>query len=297
MRGAHSGDTHFNREVAQLFRDFASLLRQQDGNPFRVNAYLRAAGTLESLERDVRGILREEGTDGLISLPAIGSGLASSIEEIARTGRFSQLDRCRGAADPAALFSSVPGIGEALSRRIHERLHLDTLEALEAAAYDGRLETVPGIGERRIAAVRAGIASLLGHASRRPRESRERPPVRVLLDVDAEYRARVARGALPMLTPRRFNPDRKAWLPILHTQRARWHFTALFSNTARAHELDRTRDWVVVYFYDDSHREGQCTVVTESQGAQRGRRVVRGREPECQEAYESGYSPPRGHKG
>jgi hypothetical protein len=31
-------------------------------------------------------------------------------------------------------------------------------------------------------------------------------------------------------------------------RRGAWHFTALFSNTARAHELRRTRDWVVLYF-------------------------------------------------
>lgn len=55
----------------------------------------------------------------------------------------------------------------------------------------------------------------------------------------------------------------------------------MFSNTAQAHRLDRTGDWVVIYFHDHHGAEGQCTVVTEHQGALRGRRVVRGREPEC----------------
>jgi len=59
----------------------------------------------------------------------------------------------------------------------------------------------------------------------------------------------------------------------------------LFSNTARAHDLGRTRDWVVVYFYDEHHREGQCTVVTETRGALIGKRVVRGREDECRVLY------------
>jgi hypothetical protein len=55
----------------------------------------------------------------------------------------------------------------------------------------------------------------------------------------------------------------------------------LFSNTARAHDLGRTHDWVVIYFYDDDHRESQCTVVTETHGPMTGKRVVRGREAEC----------------
>ena len=75
-------------------------------------------------------------------------------------------------------------------------------------------------------------------------------------------------------------PEGKAWLPILHAEREGWHFTALFSNTARAHELGRTDDWVVIYFYDDDHQEGQCTVVTEIRGPREGERVVRGREDE-----------------
>jgi hypothetical protein len=77
-------------------------------------------------------------------------------------------------------------------------------------------------------------------------------------------------------------PDqREAWLPVLHTERADWHFSALFSNTARAHELGRTRDWVVIYFSQDSGPEGQRTVVTETRGPLAGHRVVRGREAEC----------------
>jgi putative hydrolase len=277
-------DLTFNQKAAGLFREFAALLRTQNGNPFRINAYNRAAATLESLDRDVREILQAEGIEGLTRLPTIGSGLASSIEELSRTGRLSQLERLRGAADPAELFRSVPGVGKVLSQRLFDALHLDTLEELEQAAHDGRLATVPGVGARRIEAIKAGAASLLNRRRRRPGPSRAEPAVDLILDVDAEYRDMASRDKLPKLAPKRFNPKHEAWLPVLHTERKPWHFTALFSNTALAHELGRTDDWVVIYFYDDDHREGQCTVVTEVQGEQRGRRVVRGREKESREA-------------
>jgi putative hydrolase len=117
------------------------------------------------------------------------------------------------------------------------------------------------------------------------REPVPSPSVELILDVDAEYRNKASAGQLPTISPRRFNPKGEAWLPILHTERALWHFTVLFSNTARAHDLGRTRDWVVVYLYDDHHREGQCTVVTETRGALIGKRVVRGREDECRALY------------
>lgn len=277
-------EKRLNTEAAEIFRNCAEILRHQKANPFRVNAYIRAANVLESLDIDVRRLLEQEGVDGLIKLPAIGKGLAAAIEEIARTSRLSQLDRLRGEASPEALFQSLPGVGPKLARDIHDRLHVDTLEELELAAYEGLLTTVPGVGERRAAAIRAGLTAALGLGKRARRRQLPAPPVDLLLAIDANYRKQAAAGELPKITPRRFNPEAKAWLPILHADRDGWHFTALFSNTARAHELDRTRDWVVIYFYDDDHQEGQCTVVTETHGPMMGERVVRGRESECRRA-------------
>jgi len=268
----------FNLEAARILRDCAQLLREQDANPFRVNAYLRAAQTLESQPGDVRDILNDQGVDGLKQLPFIGTGLASSIAEIARSGRLTQLDRLRGSVDPEVVFQTVPGIGPATARAIHDSLHVETLEALEITAHDGRLASLKGIGPRRAAAIRSNLAALLGRAGTGQRcRTDKAPSVNILLDVDKEYRSKVEDDSLPRIAPKRFNPEGEAWLPILHTDRQGWHFTALFSNTARAHELHRTHDWVVVYFYGGDHREGQQTVVTETHWPMKGRRVVRGR--------------------
>lgn len=271
----------FNLEAAGMFRKCAEVLRQQEANPFRVNAYIRAAQTLEALQTDARDILRDQGVAGLIALPAIGQGLAAAIDEIARTGRLAQLDRLRGETAPEKLFRTVPGIGPKLAHAIHDELHIDTLEALEVAAHDGRLGAVSGIGPRRAAAIQAGLAALLGRGRSRRQVPQRSPPAKMLLDVDREYRQSSAAGKLPKIAPKRFNPEGLAWLPILHTDRGKWHFTALFSNTARAHELGRTDDWVVVYFYNDDHEEGQHTIVTETKGPMAGLRVIRGREAEC----------------
>ena len=87
------------------------------------------------------------------------------------------------------------------------------------------------------------------------------PSVMELLDVDREYRARSAAGELQLIRPRRFNPTGEAWLPVLHTRRGPRRYTALYSNTARAHRAGKTRDWVVLYS-DDGTREEQYTVIT-----------------------------------
>lgn len=286
MRTAAHGPATTNAAVARRLREAADLLEQQGSLPFRVNAYRRAAGTIESLREDLRKYDGGRDLKSLEALPGIGRGIAAAIREMLATGRWSQLERLRGTVDPEVLFTRIPGIGPDLAHRIHEQLGVDTLEALEAAAYDGRLDAVPGIGPRRIEGLRASLAAALGRSQLRRRIAPgARPGVAELLAVDADYRAQARAGELRTIAPKRFNPGGKAWLPILHAQRGGWHYTALYSNTARAHELGKTRDWVVIYCYDDDHVETQCTVVTETTGGLKGRRVVRGREAECAEHY------------
>jgi hypothetical protein len=121
------------------------------------------------------------------------------------------------------------------------------------------------------------------------------PDVSLLLDIDREYREKAEAGLLRKIAPRRYNPERVAWLPVLHQSAGPWEITALFSNTERAHELHRTHDWVVIFFHDGDG-EGQATVVTERRGSLSGLRVVRGREPECARHYRARAAPPAEHR-
>lgn len=280
-----------NAEIGDVLERVADLLEAQQASPYRVRAWRAAAATVRGLPEPVTDLVRA-GED-LDALPTIGRSLAGALRELVHTGRLGLLERLEGQVSPEDLFTTVPGIGEDLAHRIHDVLHVDTLEELELAAHDGRLARVPGFGPRRVRGVRDALGSMLARSTRRrARRVRERdaepaprPPVALLLDVDAEYRARAGRGELHRIAPRRFNPEGRAWLPVLHTERDGWSLHALFSNTARAHELGRTRDWLVIFFERDGD-EGQCTVVTERGGPLRGRRVVRGREGECADVYE-----------
>lgn len=276
-------------QVAARLRQAAEILQAQGANPFRVTAYRNAAHAIERVPGDLRDILAAKGRQGFAELPGIGAGIAAAIGEMLETGRWSQLERLRGTLDPATLFRTVPGIGPELAERLHDTLNVDTLEGLEAACHDGRIEQVPGLGPRRTAMIRTALADILGRVRAHAHDAQpaDEPAVALLLDVDREYRERGIADSLPKIAPRRFNPEGKAWLPILHTKRGDWSFTALFSNTATAHSLGRTHDWVVLYFDHDHHGERQRTVVTETRGSLAGRRVVRGREPECRGLYEA----------
>ncbi len=274
-----------NSVIAGKLRDMADVLEQQQADGFRITAYRRAADMLEALKQPVEEIVRVNGLPGLVDLPGIGRGIGSAIMEMVTTGRWSQLERLQGELQPERLFQTLPGIGPELARRIVDTLHVDTLEALELAAHEGSLAKVSGIGHRRAAAIRAAIGDRLGHRHIRSVHPLKAPSIALLLDVDREYREKATAGELRTIAPKRFNPGGEAWLPVFHAARDDWRLTALFSNTRKAHELGKTRDWVVIYFHLDTEPESQCTVVTETRGPLAGHRVVRGREGECAVYY------------
>ena len=299
-----------NDDIAYIFEQVADLLEARGDDYYRIRAYRAGAASICALERSAFEILESEGVKGLEKLPHIGKRLAQSIQELAQTGELALLERLLIEVSPEDLFTTVPGIGQVLARRIYRGLGIDSLEALEQAAYDGTLAALPGFGRSRLQMVRDGISAILGRAAYRqqklrrwqptitPRKS-QRPPIQptvvaqsapvpsadskaapsveLLLAVDRQYRELATAGQLRRVTPKRFNPEHRRWLPVMQLKQGGWDFNVLYSNTARAHELGKTHDWVVIY-YERGSMNGQCTVVTETRGKHRGDRVVRGRE-------------------
>ncbi|KAA9004982.1 helix-hairpin-helix domain-containing protein [Histidinibacterium aquaticum] len=275
-----------NRKIAARLREYAELLEQQGEDGFRVRAHRSAAAYLDRLQEPLSDLLERGGTEALIGLPGIGRAIAADIVEMLTSGRWRQLDRLKGEVTPEALFRTIPGIGATLAHRIAGAGDIETLEELEMALRLGDAR-ISGIGPRRRQAILASLSECLSRFQRAPLQGqpREEPPVSLLLDADALYRRKAEAGELTRIAPKRFNPEGQAWLPIMHARRGDWHLTVLFSNTARAHELNRTLDWVVIYFHRDGEPEARRTIVTERRGPLRGRRVVRGRESECEAHY------------
>lgn len=301
-----------NDDIAAVLERIAGLLETQDANPFRVRAYRDGAQTLRNTDRSAADLAAHGHMDELKALPNIGGGIAAVIGEYVSSGQSSLLRDLEARVSPEAVIARVPGIGRGLAARIVETLDVETLADLEDAAHDGRLATVEGFGTKRVENVRTALAGMLSRSAQTRQQNRQqnrqqdrqqdrqqkradangsgdRPSIDLLLSIDAEYRRR-ADDDLPKIAPRRFNPNDEAWLPILRTKRDGYDFTVLFSNTARAHELDKTHDWVVIYFERDG-KERQHTVVTETSGVLKGKRVVRGREPENRRYYDNQKQP------
>jgi DNA polymerase (family X) len=267
-----------NQAIADRLKDQARRLQKEAGNLYRVKAYRRAAEAVERLTIPVAKLVHDQGARGLQRVSGIGAHLSFVIERLVATGDFHALNTKTAENAPADDVRTLPGVGPHLAEKLWQQLRVRTVADLERAVRDNRLApVVPGDRQRQ------RICDAL--RARREDERRRQAPagepgVAELLDLDAEYRRLAAAQRLPTIAPDRFNPFGESWLPLHAVRRGGWKYRVLFSNTALAHRLGRSRDWVVIYFSNDQHR-GSRTVATETRGDLRGRRVVRGREEEC----------------
>jgi DNA polymerase (family 10) len=170
-----------------------------------------------------------------------------------------------------AALKGIPGVGERLAGLIEEFARTGEVELLESLRKEVSPEDLEKVKAAKKDHPPAGAGGPL-------------IPVSLILDIDAEYREKAAARKLKLISPKLLNPGKKAWLPILAASRKGWKFTVMFSNTATAHKLGKTNDWVVVY-YENGKGENQCTVVTEQRGPMKGKRVIRGREAECRKYF------------
>ncbi len=157
-----------NEAIAAALAEIAELLQRQGANPYRVRAYRQGAETVCRTREPLQILLAERGIRGLLRLRGIGDSLAAAIEKVIHAKRLPLLERLRGGGAPERLFSTVADIGPKLAARIHDELGVITLTQLEAACWDGRLARVPGMGEKRVRAVRESLAGRFGRGPHRP---------------------------------------------------------------------------------------------------------------------------------
>lgn len=135
-----------NADVAAALTEVAELLELKNESGFRIRAYENAAKALGNQTEDVRTLVA---SGGLVKIKGIGSGIAKTIEELLSTGHIVYLDELRSAfPEGVRRLMSVPGVGPSLARRVYEELGVSNLDELRAAAEDGRLALLPGLGEK-----------------------------------------------------------------------------------------------------------------------------------------------------
>ena len=138
-----------NQEIADLFENMATLLEIKGGAIFKIHAYQNAASTISHLSFSLEEAV-QDGMD-LKSIPGIGDAISQKIHEMCSTGEVGAYERLKEELPNGVLnLMSVPGIGPKTALLIAQELGASTIDELEQAALDGRLATLPGMGEKTV---------------------------------------------------------------------------------------------------------------------------------------------------
>jgi DNA polymerase (family 10) len=152
-----------NAAIARLLGEIADLLEIRADNPFKIRAYRNAAETIAAEPARVADLPEP----ALRDLPGIGKDLSQRILEIAATGDTPYRQELAAAFPPSLLeLLRLQGVGPKTVKRLFEELAVASLDQLEAAARDGRIRAMKGMGIRKEALILKAIEERRRYAGR-----------------------------------------------------------------------------------------------------------------------------------
>ena len=130
--------------VAALLREFGQRSALRGGNPFRAKAYGRAADNVLALSLPLDQIIAQ---DRLREIPGIGDAIADIVKKLHATGTHPALEKMRKEIPAGVLeMLTIPGLRADKVIKLYQELGLTSLEELEEAAREGKLQKVKGLG-------------------------------------------------------------------------------------------------------------------------------------------------------
>jgi len=155
-----------NREVAEVFQRMGDMLDILGEDRFKVIAYRRAAENIQNLGQDIRAFW-QAGT--LQAIPGIGKAIAEKLDELLSTRHLEYYERLQDQV-PSGVVSllEIPNVGPRTAKLLWEKLGVQSVAEVEAAARDGRLRDLPGLGTKSEAKMLSAIEGLYRRSDRIP---------------------------------------------------------------------------------------------------------------------------------
>src|SRR5688572_24171296 len=139
-----------NLAVARVLNEIADLLEIKNENPFKIRAYRNAAETVAHLGTSLAGLTADERR----GIPGIGKDLAARIGELIETGSSPYHQDLLKEFPPTVLdLLRLQGVGPKTVALLYHGLQISTLEELAAAARDGRIRALKGMGAKKEALI------------------------------------------------------------------------------------------------------------------------------------------------
>jgi DNA polymerase (family 10) len=141
--------------IARALDEISAYLDLSEANRFKARAFERASRAIAALDADIGELLS---SGAIYDVSGIGKATGAVIEELMRTGESRYLEDLRKQYPPGIFeLLRVPGLGLKKIGILFEQLGIASLDELEEAAREGRLNTVRGFGAKTAQKILEGV--------------------------------------------------------------------------------------------------------------------------------------------
>jgi DNA polymerase (family X) len=152
-----------NPSIARVFGEIADLLEIRGDNAFKIRAYRSAADSIAVFPDPVARMDDRQ----LKDLPGIGKDLAAKIRELGETGACQFHQELLQQFPPTILdLLRLQGVGPKTVALLYSTLNIRSVEELAAAARDGRLRELKGMGAKKEALILKAVEERVQDAGR-----------------------------------------------------------------------------------------------------------------------------------
>src|SRR5213083_1208803 len=136
-----------NKAIAGILYETADLLEIDGQDSFRIRSYRNAAAAIEALPQQVTELILEPKT--LLAVPGIGKGMLVNLQQLLGEGRLEIHAELLKKYSPSMLeLFKIQGLGPKTIALIWSSYQVADLEGVEKLAREGKIRTLPRMGEK-----------------------------------------------------------------------------------------------------------------------------------------------------
>ncbi|HLX82899.1 MAG TPA: DNA polymerase/3'-5' exonuclease PolX [Terriglobales bacterium] len=136
-----------NKAIATLLHETADLLEIDGQDSFRVRSYRNAAEAIEALPQQISDLIHEP--KKLLEVPGIGKGMQANLLMLFKDGKIEAHTELLKKYRPSMLeLLKIQGLGPKTIALIWSAYQVSDLEGVEKLAREGKIRTLPRMGEK-----------------------------------------------------------------------------------------------------------------------------------------------------
>jgi DNA polymerase (family X) len=136
-----------NKAIANILYETADLLEIDGQDSFRIRSYRNAAQAIENHSQQLKEIIGDP--KQVLAIPGIGKGMLNNLKELFDTGKLAVQTELLEKYHPSMLqLLKIQGLGPKTIALIWSAYKVSDVDGVEKLAQEGKLRTLPRMGEK-----------------------------------------------------------------------------------------------------------------------------------------------------